>query len=280
MRRCFILKNKNNSERSSKIKRQLVSTGLYIALAATVVLITSNSVKKILGGTGYEIPDTNPKELVLPELDTLPEQTKHEYPMPDTTVSEAPEGISAEVTEPVGEAEIGNETPVTVQPQEYSEVSGEPDDDSEQPQLPDVNGKDIPSVRVKPVAGYISREFSADELLYTPTMNDFRTHDGIDIAADIGSPVCAFADGIVADVYNDPFMGTTVVIKHSGGLVSSYSNLSSELPQGITVGAAVKVGDTIGGVGETAIVESAEVPHVHFEIYKDELCVNPEDYLI
>jgi murein DD-endopeptidase MepM/ murein hydrolase activator NlpD len=110
-------------------------------------------------------------------------------------------------------------------------------------------------------------------------MNDFRTHSGIDITGDIGSPVCAFASGVVAEIRNDAFLGVTVVLEHSGGMVSSYSNLAENLPQEISVGAFVEVGQTIGGIGETAIIESADVPHVHFELYLNETCVNPEDYL-
>ena len=290
------MKNKNNGERETRIKKQLISTGVYIALAAAVVGITSNSVKNILGGKeGYDIPEidkTGGSKIVIPSVDeknavkkpdskgtsdkeseNLPPQTQHEFP--GTTVSETPGGVNAEITEPSG----GN-----------SAVSGEPDDitqandiENSEAQKPlsaeDFDGTEPPSVRVKPAGGYVSREFSNDELLYTPTMNDFRTHSGIDITGDIGSPVSAFADGIITDIYNDALMGTTVVIKHSGGLVSSYSNLSEQLPQGIAVGAAVEVGSIIGGIGETALIESAEVPHVHFELYENEICVDPEEYL-
>lgn len=292
------MKNKNNGERETRIKKQLISTGVYIALAAAVVGITSNSVKNILGGTeGYDIPEideTGGSKIVIPSVDekkpdskensdknpgNLPPQTQHEFP--GATVSETPGGVSAEVTDP------------TVTGGENSAVSGEPDaddhaqvNDSEnpgtQPQPPsaeDFDGTEPPAVRVKPTGGYISREFSNDELLYTPTMNDFRTHSGIDITGDIGSSVSAFADGVITDIYNDALMGTTVVIKHSGGFVSSYSNLSEQLPQGIAVGTVVEVGSIIGGIGETAIIESAEVPHVHFELYVDEMCVDPEEYL-
>ena len=285
------MKNKNSSERGLKIKKQLISTGLYISLAATVLGITSNSVKKILGGTAdYEIPENGGTNIVLPTLDDpkendLPKQAAHEFPADGAgdMVSEQPDGVTAEITENAqSEAfPLADSTPIASEalPPEGESVSGEPADVQTLPETQKINENTVPSVRVRPVAGYISREFSADELLYTPTMNDFRTHHGIDITGDIGSPVSAFADGEIADVYNDPFMGTTVVIRHSGGLVSSYSNLSEELPQGIAVGNFVKVGDTIGGIGETAIIESAEVPHVHFEIYKDEICVNPEDYI-
>lgn len=286
------MKKKNNSERNLKIKRQLISAGVYIALAVTVLLITSNSVKKILNSTnGYEIPefDTTPQKIVFPSIDknneekntennknslsgTLPDQ-KDIVP-DDIIVSDAPNNVSSQIDETVTEL-----------PAENIPISGEPNDDVPAPEnivqndLSRFDSDVIPDVRVKPTSGYISREYSKDELIYTPTMNDFRTHDGIDITGDIGSPVVAFADGVIEDIYADPFMGTTVVIRHSGGLVSCYSNLSENLPQNVQIGNVVTVGSTIGGIGESAIVESAEVPHVHFELYKDELCIDPEEYL-
>ncbi|MBE6572323.1 MAG: M23 family metallopeptidase [Ruminococcaceae bacterium] len=287
------MKNKNKSERSLKIKRQLASVGVYIALAVTVLLITSNSVKKILNSSdGYDVPDINlaPQKVIVPPIDTkekndenvkkndvspaiIPEQK--DITPKDVIVSDSPSGVSAQVTEqvPLSEPDIPS--------------SGEPDDLPEPPvvdapienDLARFDSKVEPSVRTKPASGYISREFSRDELIYTPTMNDFRTHDGIDITGDIGSPVVAFADGVVEDIYDDPFMGTTVVMRHSGGLVSCYSNLSENLPANVTVGAVISVGSTIGGIGESAIIESAEVPHLHFELYKNELCIDPEEYL-
>lgn len=275
------MKKKNDSESTARIKKQLISTGVYIALAAVVVGITANSVKDILGSTkGYEIPefDNGEEKIVLPQIDgsrdkidsgSYPLPSQKDFSYPEVSVSESPSGVSAEITENETEKEVAQEN-------EKGASEEVPEVKEEQAQKPDA--KKEPSVRLKPTAGYISREFSKDELLYTPTMNDFRTHDGIDITGDIGSPVCSFADGVIEDIYDDPFLGTTVVISHSGGLVSSYSNLSKELPADVYVGAYVSVGDTIGGIGETAIIESAEVPHVHFEIYKDEICVNPEDY--
>lgn len=274
------MKNKKESESASRIKKQLISTGVYIALAAVVVGITANSVKDILGGSqGYEIPEFDSTEnIVLPQIDGAGESydlpTKKDFEYPGIIVSETPKDVSAEVSETSETEKIAG-----------SIVSGEPEAmvENEKPQeapSPETKApQKEPAVRMKPASGYISREFSKDELLYTPTMNDFRTHDGIDITGDIGSPVCAFADGEIADIYNDPFMGMTVVITHSGGLVSCYSNLSEDIPADIYVGASVSVGDTIGGIGESAIIESAEVPHVHFEIYKDEVCVNPEEYI-
>jgi murein DD-endopeptidase MepM/ murein hydrolase activator NlpD len=70
-------------------------------------------------------------------------------------------------------------------------------------------------------------------------------------------------------------MGQTVVIVHADGYKSVYQNMQTALPEGVKAGSAVKAGDKIGAVGDTALVEISEDPHLHFELYKDGVCENP-----
>ncbi len=128
-----------------------------------------------------------------------------------------------------------------------------------------------------PVAGNISAEFSIDTLVFSNTMEDYRTHNGIDICAPVGSAVCAAADGVVSEVYEHPMMGYTVVISHDGDAESVYQNLDDEGV--VKVGDIVKCGDVIGAVGESAIIEIAEEPHLHFEMCIAGERVNPLDYI-
>ena len=114
--------------------------------------------------------------------------------------------------------------------------------------------------------GEVIKVFSVDAVVFSATMKDYRIHTGIDIAAELGSAVYAYTDGTIAEIKNDPFFGTTVVIQHGYELSTYYMNLAAELPEGIVVGAIVKAGDIIGAVGDTAIVESADRPHLHFEM--------------
>jgi murein DD-endopeptidase MepM/ murein hydrolase activator NlpD len=51
--------------------------------------------------------------------------------------------------------------------------------------------------------------------------------------------------------------------------------MQTAVPAGITAGATVKAGDKIGSVGDTALIEISEEPHLHFELYKDDVCTNP-----
>ena len=130
-----------------------------------------------------------------------------------------------------------------------------------------------------PVDGLLNKDFDAELLVYSVTMNDYRVHLGVDIAASVGAPVYAMADGKVLTVSEDYLMGTTVKIEHEGGLVSVYSNLQSVLPDGIEAGAAVEGGQLIGGVGETAIIEQCDDAHLHLEVLKDGKNVDPLDYI-
>ena len=134
-----------------------------------------------------------------------------------------------------------------------------------------------PSGLIMPVDGEITVPYSADALVYSKTLEDWRTHNGLDIRADIGAHVKAAADGVVENVYNDNMMCMTVVLSHGGNLKTFYKNLSDAVP--VKIGQEVKAGDVIGGVGETAIAEVAEVAHLHFEVTDDDRIVNPSDLI-
>lgn len=130
-----------------------------------------------------------------------------------------------------------------------------------------------------PVAGEISIDYSDSVLVFSPTMKDWRTHLGVDVVAELGSEVLAVADGTVSNVWDDPFMGTCISIEHSGKAVSIYKNLSKDVGDGIVVGCAVKAGDVIGTVGETAMNEIAQEPHLHYEMTVDGKSVDPKDHI-
>ena len=108
-------------------------------------------------------------------------------------------------------------------------------------------------------------------------MGDWRTHSALDIAAEPDTRVMATAAGTVSAVYDDPLMGTTVVIEHGNGLTSLYASLA-ENPT-VQVGDEVYTGTIIGSAGNTAVAESGRASHIHFAMYQDGQAVDPEDYL-
>ena len=129
----------------------------------------------------------------------------------------------------------------------------------------------------KPVEGEKIKDYSRDNLLYSTTLDEWTTHLGIDFKAEKTDIVKASADGKIKSVKNDPRYGLTVVIEHSNGFESIYSNLlTSEF---ITVGEEVKQGQTIATVGNTARFEIADETHLHFEIKQNGENVDPNIYL-
>ncbi len=128
-----------------------------------------------------------------------------------------------------------------------------------------------------PVEGEITKKFAQDNLVYSTTLDEWITHNGIDIEAEKTEVVKASADGVIKSIKNDPRYGLTVVIEHANGFSSVYSNLLTA--EFVEEGENVKKGQTIATVGNTATFEIADESHLHFEILKDSKYVDPELYI-
>ena len=129
----------------------------------------------------------------------------------------------------------------------------------------------------RPLEGELLCGYAEECLAFNETTRDWRTHKGIDIGAQPGAPVAAAADGEVYTVYNDDRMGTTVVIRHPLGYTTKYASLSEEVA--VSAGETVTVGQTIGTVGHTALMESALGDHLHFSVTKDDAPMDPAEFL-
>ena len=128
-----------------------------------------------------------------------------------------------------------------------------------------------------PLEGEPVAEYAMDCLSYNSTTRDWRVHDGVDIAAQAGTEVKAAADGQVYTVYNDDSMGTTVVIRHEDGYVTVYASLAEEVV--VSAGDKVTLGQTIGTVGETALLENALGDHLHFAVLCNDEQMDPAEFL-
>lgn len=135
---------------------------------------------------------------------------------------------------------------------------------------------EAPRLVVAPLRGDVLTAFSMEELVYSPTLGDWRTHNGVDIAAQQGTTVLAASAGAVLSVTDDPLMGTTVVLEHDNGYQTTYANLQAK--PNVEAGDPVSAGQIIGAVGTTAAAESGQ-PHLHFAVTKDGKAVDPNEYL-
>ena len=173
------------------------------------------------------------------------------------------------VTQPPKATEVPSPAPETAQP----EPTAAPTVTIPEDPVP----SEVQSYYVWPVTGEVERPYSVTALLYDVTMQDWRTHNGVDLAAELGSSVRAVASGRVTEIRDDDRYGTTVVITHPDGLVSVYANLA-ELPT-VSEGQQVSVGQIIGSVGDTALCEAGEACHLHFAMTLDGVSVDPGEYL-
>ena len=128
-----------------------------------------------------------------------------------------------------------------------------------------------------PVEGSVAAEYAMEVLSYNQTTRDWRVHNGVDILAQSGTQVVAAADGEVYTVYEDGEMGMTVVIRHEGGYTTKYASLADTVS--VSAGQAVTMGQPIGSVGSTALMESALGDHVHFSVTCNDEPMDPEEFL-
>lgn len=128
-----------------------------------------------------------------------------------------------------------------------------------------------------PVKGEVLREFSLETLSPDPTMGDWRTHRGLDVAAEAGVHVLAIGRGVVTETYEDAMMGRTVVVEQPDGVTAVYCGLAKELS--VKDGDKVDTGTILGTVGEPAMGESKLPSHIHLETWLAGEPVDPENYL-
>lgn len=129
-----------------------------------------------------------------------------------------------------------------------------------------------------PVAGdVILNPFSDGELVKSETLGVWKTHDGVDIKADIGATVKAMTGGVVKEVKQDTMWGNCIIIDHGNEVIGYYCNLSTSVA--VKEGDHVDAGDPIGVVGNTAEAEISMEPHLHFGLKKNGKWIDPIEYI-
>lgn len=127
-----------------------------------------------------------------------------------------------------------------------------------------------------PLSGELQRAYSSGELVWDETMQDWRTHNGVDIASDDGGEVDTSAPGTVTFAAKDESCGYVVKIDHQNGVTTVYKNLGKIV---VKEGDSVDEGQMIGTVGASAAFESAQKPHLHFEVIEDGGYKNPVEFV-
>ena len=128
---------------------------------------------------------------------------------------------------------------------------------------------------VQPVSGPICAGYSGDELVFSETLRDWRTHTGGDIACAGDAAVKACRAGTVTAVYEDGLWGQVVEIE-SEGVVFRYAGLDPAVR--VKAGEQVSAGQQLGVIG-TVPCEGAAGPHLHLETLRGGVLTDPMEFL-
>ncbi len=134
---------------------------------------------------------------------------------------------------------------------------------------------DLKSMNV-PLAGKVMKEYTLENLLYFDAIGEWRVHKGVDIKSEDTLMIESAYAGKVEKVSESELTGVEIVIDHGNNIKTLYNNLSSSK---VKVGDAVAKGQTIGNIGKCSSIESADGPHLHFEMIVEGKNVNPLDYI-
>ena len=200
---------------------------------------------------------------VIVSATVISNRSKNKTPVPDET-----DKPSVSDTESPADTELDTEAPADTNAPE-SETNKKPVSKPVEDKAPSL---------LLPVSGALTSKHDPTLQVYSNTLGDWRVHLGIDIATAEGASVYSAADGTVERVWKDEMMGYSIAIKHSGDCYTFYQNLSETLPEGLVEGATVRAGQLIGTVGDSAMLEIAEEPHLHFEMTVADLSVDPLEY--
>ena len=268
MKKDIHLKNIGEKNINDKIISYVVMGAIVIAIIIISLLLYSQKINQ----------DVKDETMTLDQMTDMIGDT-NEY-------NEETESASTEIGKTVEESEeeakqenVQNETVQNIRSNEVVESSSTSTNTTqnttseEQQETQEV--KELSFQR--PVEGEIVREFAQDNLVYSETLEEWVTHNGIDIKADKTTVVKAAEAGVVKSIKNDPRYGLTIVIEHDDTYQTVYSNLlTSEF---VVEGETVEKGQSIGTVGNSAVFEIADEPHLHFEILKDAIAIDPSIYI-
>ena len=186
----------------------------------------------------------------------------------------APEEEPIQETENLAETSV-EEPLLDAQPQEPSLRVGDVVQETQVQDLPEgYSGQWLylgDMATATPVMGTVTSQFGYRN---HPTKGRYAAHGGVDIAADRGTAVAAFADGRVAEVGENDDFGRYLIVEHADGVSTFYSHCQTVLVQ---AGETVQMGQTIAQIGSTGQSTGA---HLHFEVRLNGVRLDPMYYIV
>ncbi len=238
-----------NDDIKANFKKMLKSNGLYFALglgllAAGLAGISATSTKT---PSATENTTSRFENIVIPEVTTIKQPTGNSVEINIDEFTTRPSD------EPSTAAVFDNNSPAVEESTEAKTV-----------------------IFYSPLSIAITKDYSMGVPVFSQTMKDYRTHNGVDFTGIKGENVKTTGEGTVVSVTKDAIWGNTVTIDHHNGITSAISGLADEAL--VSTGTEVYTGTIIGTVGDIPI-ESADSPHVHLEMRVNGQLVDPLEIL-
>lgn len=268
---------------SNGFQKFISGKGFYLALAvclagagAAAWVAVDKTIQNIEATPLEQTPQAQQQE-----IDTQPAEQKVEnIPQEDTSASlseQLDKTFQSETSDPEPE-----ESSQEALQQQASSVPAEPSSvqqassETQQPSTEASTQPEEPSdsdefMLTLPVSGANITPFSGDMLVKNETLGDWRTHNGVDISAAIGTSVLSASDGTVTDIRSDPMWGNVVEVS-CGDYVLTYAGLGDDIL--VEEQSAITVGQPIGSVGEIPCELSLET-HLHFDVKQNGEYVDP-----
>ena len=229
------------------IKQFFREKGLYLFCLAMVFAATA------AGILALRTVVSNVADLTRTRKEAL--QNDSAWTQPDTAIDKPAQDVPKPTTTPAA-TEKPSATPAPAAAQAPKATAAPPAQTVTKPGIWDA----------KPLAA-----FSGNELVYSATLGDWRTHNGVDYAASRGAEVTAPAAGKVVETGTDDKWGPVVAIEDASGRVWRVCGTTdAKVKKGDTVSA----GQTIGKVGSVSC-ECAEESHIHLEVMEGEKYLDP-----
>lgn len=164
-------------------------------------------------------------------------------------------------------------------PQQDDEPVVKPDDPIDKPDKPDDPTPVIEKQKFYAPCndGKVSRNYADATLVWSPTLKQYSTHLALDFTSE-DKNVYASCDGTVQEVGYNSLDGYYVVLTHKDGYTTKYLSLDAEST--LKQGATIKQGQLLGKMSTTQGSESLDGDHVHFEVLKDGVNVNPLEVMV
>lgn len=263
-------------------------SGFYLALAVCLVAVGIAAWSTYDAVNSTIAPESTSSQLVSQqasevrqgqETDAHPEDGEGQQPnaTPQASGSAQEESSHSAVNDdpeaPENTASAAQETAGQVEPEPTQQLA----ESSQQEQVPATAPLyEISTELIWPVeGGEALNAYSAGAPVYSETMKDWRIHAGLDLSAQSGEMVAACGNGMVLSTYTDPMLGTVVVIQH-GEYDFSYCGLGENFQ--VAEGDIVTQGQAVGTVAAVP-GESADAPHLHLEVQRDGVYLDPEAVL-